>query len=1148
MTTTLELLALLKERCIEVWPEDGALRFSAPKGVMTAEIKQQLVEKKPELLTLLDKLRSEQSAANVILRVADEAEPVLSFAQQRLWLLEQFGTGEPTYNVGVRIEWRGLLHLDSLRQSLIEIVRRHVVLHTAYPDYKGRPCLHVTEDFTLPFEVVDLAGFNERDCAIQIEERVLAAGRYQFRLKEDLPIRMTVLQVDKQLAILVLVMHHIACDAWSMGLLVRELACLYPTFLHRERSPLPPLTIQYRDFAQWQRHQLQGDYLAEQLAYWIKQLKDPPPPLQLPVDHPRPGVQTFRGAREQFALDRELSAALDGFCRTRQTTMFSLLLALFALLLYRYTGADDLLIGTPAANRAHRQLESLIGFFVNTIVLRARLSDSMCFDTLLEQMHTTVRDSFNYQDIPFENLIEHLSIGRDLAHSALFQVLFSYQNAPRPDFIIPGVELDITEIDTLTAKFDLSITLGQIDGQIKGWIEYNTDLFEQTTIVRLIAHYRNLAWRVLQDSAQELAAVDFLPSDERVQILETFNQGHFELPPGMLLHQLFEASADRYPAGIALQFNAKTLTYTELERRSNRLAHRLIHLGVVPETFVGILLDRDEDMVVALLGILKAGGAYVPLDPSYPASRLRYILEDTTAPIIISNHSLIDGGLAASAQVLRIDDVEALADYPAHRPTVIISPEHLAYVIHTSGSSGRPKGVQISHRNVVSFLLASQRYFPFGQNDTLLAVTTLSFDISVLEIFLPLLGSGCIRLVSRETANDGAQLRRILENEPITYLQATPSTWKILLKNGWESHPELTMLCGGEAMPVTLANQLTAGGGRLWNCYGPTETTVWSTYEHVEPGITRITIGKPIPNERAYILDSRLQPLPIGITGTLYIGGPGVSRGYLNRPDLTQERFIVDPFSPEFGAIMYDTGDLARFRADGRIEYLGRNDFQVKIRGFRIELAEIETVIAEVLEIADTAVIHEGSGDDLRLIAYLVASDERRLSVKEIKDRLKSRLPGYMVPSAFIYLDCLPLTPNGKVDRKRLPARTDERPNLQTEFAAATTDTQKYLVALWRELLGINAIGIHDNFFDLGGHSLLVVEMHARLQESLQRTFPVIELFRYTNVADLAGFLDSGEQAIIDSIQVKEKRVEGKGRLQAHLQRRKAVLTTAQPT
>lgn len=1148
--TVLELLAYLKERCIEVWADAGVLRFSAPKGAMTAELKQQLTDRKAELLAFLDKLRSEQMIADTIPRVESEAELVLSFAQQRLWLLERFGTGEPAYNVGIRLEWRGPIHVDSLKESFFEIVRRHAVLHTVYPDLKGRPYLRVVKDFGLPFEIVDLTGLPEQERAGLIEEKVLAAGRYPFRLTEDLPIRITVLRTGERAATLVLVIHHIACDAWSMGLLVGELTRLYPVFLHQEPSPLPALAIQYSDFAQWQRNQLQGDYLAAQLAYWKSQLQDPPPSLQLPTNYPRPGVQTFRGARAPFDLGRELSASLDEFCRARQTTMFSLLLALFSLLLYRYTGEEDILIGTPVANRPRRQLEPLIGFFVNTVVLRARPSATMSFDALLAQIHATVRDSFTYQDIPFESLIEHLQTGRDLAHSALFQVLFSYQNAPRQGFDIPGVALDITEIDSLTAKFDLSITLGQIDGQIKGWIEYNTDLFEPATIARLITHYETLARGTLQDSAQPLAAIKLLSEAERHQILQVFNQDCFDLPEGRLVHQLFEASVDRHPAEIAVQFDETLLTYAELEQRSNRLAHRLIEWGVGPETFVGVLLDRSERMIVALLGILKAGGAYVPLDPSYPASRLQYIIEDTAAPIIVSERSLRAAVPGVSVQMVLIDDDAARPGYPTHRPTVAVSDEQLAYVIHTSGSSGRPKGVQISHRNATSFLLASHRYFPIGQDDTLLAVTTLSFDISVLEIFLPLLGGGRIRLVSRETINDGAQLRKILEDDPITYLQATPSTWKILLKSGWESHPGLTMLCGGEAMPVALANQLMVGGGSLWNCYGPTETTVWSTYERIESGIDRITIGRPIANEKAYILDTRLQPVPIGITGMLYIGGSGVSRGYLNRPDLTQERFIADPFSPETGALMYDTGDLARFQTDGRIEYLGRKDFQVKIRGFRIELPEIESVIAESPEIADAAVIDAGSGDDLRLVAYLVAQEGQRLSVNEIKDRLKSHLPGYMVPSAFVYLDRLPLTPNGKLDRKRLPDRTDERPALQIEFAAATTDTQKRLVALWQELLGINTIGIHDNFFDLGGHSLLLVEIHARLQETLQCTFPVIELFRYTTIADLANFLDSGSvQIIVDTEEVREKQAEGKKRLQARFQRRKVALTTVgQPT
>jgi amino acid adenylation domain-containing protein len=1074
--------------------------------------------------------------------IGDAHEAQLSYAQQRLWLLDRFDDGQPAYNVGILIEWRGPICVDTVRKSFEAIIRRHEVLRTSYPDAQGKPRLRVAETLNLPFRFEDISHLDNQQRGERLHRTFLRAGRYPFRLKEEIPIRVDVVKTAEQGATLCLVMHHIACDAWSMGVLVGELAAFYNAF-SRDRDPsLPDLPIQYRDFAHWQRAQLTGDYFAGQLAYWKEQLKDLPPPLSLPTDRPRPPLQTYRGAREAFALGPDLSQGLAALARSRQTTMYALLMSLFALLLYRWTGARDVLIGTPVANRDRKELESLIGFFVNTVAVRLRMDADMDFDSLLRQAHATIQESFAHQDIPFESVVEHAQTDRNLSHSPLFQVLFSYQNAPRQRLGIEGVEIEIAEIDNLTSKFDLSVTLGELDGEIKGWVEYNTDLFNPDTIGRFVSHYRTLAAEMVKDSTQTLQSCAIMPPEERSRILGEMAGASFPLPEGQLVHRLFEASAQRHGEAIAVQFGSECLSYAQLERRANRLAHFLVDRGVQPNSFVGVFLDRSEFVAIALIGILKAGGAYVPLDPSYPRQRLDYILADTQAKLVLSQDALLDG-VPGQVDVVSLDGDPALSSYPDTPPRVSQTEDHLAYCIHTSGSTGRPKGVQISHRNAVSFLLASQRYFPIGSRDSLLAVTTLSFDISVLEIFLPLLGGGRVRMVARETVADGAKLKAILESEPITYMQATPSTWKILLTSHWQSRPGLTMLCGGEAMPLPLARELTTGGGTLFNCYGPTETTVWSAYERIEPGCERIAIGRPCVNERIYILDARGQPVPIGIEGHLYIGGPGVSPGYLNRDDLTQERFVADPFATEPGATLYDTGDLARFLADGRIEYIGRNDFQVKIRGFRIELAEIEAVIDALPEVAETAVVvHEGAEQGKRIVAYLVAAGQQRLSINQIKESIRTQLPEYMIPSVFVFMERLPLTPNGKIDRKRLPEPEAGRPELEARFIAARNASERMLVTLWQELLGIETIGIHDNFFDLGGHSLLVVEMHARLTERTGRQFPVIDLFRYTTVADLAEFLDSGEEKpVMDTQAMKERQSQGQSRLRQRFQRGRAV-------
>jgi amino acid adenylation domain-containing protein len=1078
-----------------------------------SDLDQRIADLSPQKRALLDLRLMKRGGTvinkQVIPRRGGSGPCPLSFAQQRLWFLNQFEPDSPIYNMPKAVRMSGALNAGALQQTLDVIVARHEALRTTFTSIDGNPVQVIAESQPIELTVIDLREWPEAQRDAEAQRWLEKEAQRPFDLVHDRPLRATLLRLDATEHVLLLTTHHIASDGWSTGVLISELVALYDAFADGQPSPLRELPIQYADFALWQRDWLQGEVLEAQLAYWRQQLGGSLPVLELPTDRPRPAVQTYRGAKQSLLLPKTLMEALQALSRREGVTLFMTLLAAFQTLLHRYTGQDDLLVGSPIAGRTRIELEGLIGFFVNTLVLRTDMSGNPTFRELLGRVREVALGAYAHQDLPFEKLVEELQPARDLSHSPLFQVMFILQNVPRAALELAGLTLTPVEVDSGTAKFELTLSMAESADGLRGVWEYNTDLFEAATICRLAGHFQTLLEGIVTDPAQRLSALPLLTDVERQQLLVGWNATQAEYPQETCLHELIEAQVERTPDAVAVVFDGESLTYRELNARANRLAHYLRRRGVGPEVLVGISLERSLEMVVGLLGILKAGGAYMPLDPAYPPARLAFMLEDSQAPVLLTQQRSVEGLLAPQAQVVCTDaDWAAIAREPEENPANGTAAAQLAYVIYTSGSTGQPKGVQIPHRAVVNFLRSMCQQPGLTAQDTLLAVTTLSFDIAALELFLPLSVGARVVLVSRAVATDGRQLLQTLADTKATVMQATPATWHLLLEAGWAGSPQLTVLCGGEALPRELAQQLLARAAAVWNLYGPTETTIWSAVAKVEPGDGPVPIGRPIANTQFYLLDRHLQLVPIGVPGELHIGGAGVAQGYLNRPELTAERFIVDPFSDEPTARLYRTGDLARYRPDGALECLGRIDQQVKLRGFRIEPGEIEAVLTQCPGVQQAVVlVREDLPGDKRLVAYLIPDREPVPTPSELQSFLKKTHPDYMVPSAFVFLDAWPLTPNGKVDRRALPAPEWARPEQGRAVGEPSDMLELQLTKIWEEVLGTRPIGVQDDFFALGGHSLLAVRLFVQIEKTFGRKLPLATLFQARTVEQLANVL-----------------------------------------
>ncbi len=1049
----------------------------------------------------------------------------LSLAQQRLWFFDQLAPHNTIYNVISSLRLQVSLDVNVFKHSLDVVMQRHEVLRTAITEIKGQPQQIVHPSLALSLPIVELQHLSERERETQILRLATEEAQRPFDLGQVSLIRTSLLKLGDEDYLLLLSMHSIISDAWSIGLFYQELAVLYEAFLNGQPSPLAPLPIQYTDYTRWQEEWLQGNELAEQVAYWKKQLENASSVLELPIDHPRPSIQTYRGAAQQFVLSKSLTDALKSLSSREEVSLYMTLVAVFQILLHRYTSQDNIVIGTPVAGRTQSEIESLIGPFTNTLVLRTNLSGNPTFHELLKRVREVILDAQAHQDVPFEYLVEELHIERNVAQSPLFQAMLSLE--PSSPTLPPGWTLTQLHIETSTSKFDLSLALDDQPEGLIGRFEYSTDLFDAETIHRMVGHWQMLLEGIVADIGQQIGMLPLLTEAERHQQLVEWNPIDAEYPKDKCVHQLFEAQVERTPDAVAVVFEDKSLTYRELNRKANQLAHYLQQLGVGPEVLVGIYVERSLEMIVGILGIFKAGGAYVPLDPAYPQERQAFKLADTQTKVMLTQQQLVEKLPPYEGCVICMDtDWKKIAQESEENPTSAVTAESLAYVMYTSGSTGKPKGVLASHEIVVRLFEATYHWFHFDHHDVWTLFHSYESDFTTWELWGALLYGGRVVIVSHWTSRSPEAFYNLLRTEQVTVLNQTPSAFYQLIR-GEESCGTADDLAlrvvvfGGEVLEFQNLKPWFERHGdqspQLINMYGITETTTHVTYYPVSAAdlerTTGSVIGRPMPDLQVYILDQYQQLVPIGVLGEMYIGGAGLARGYLNRLELTAERFISNPFSQKSNARLYKSRDLARYLPDGNMESLGRIDDLVKLRGYSIEPAEIEAVLSQHPTVDQAVVVaREDVPGDKRLVAYIVPAQGQPPVIKDLRSYLKEKLPIYMVPSAFMLLNTLPLTPNGKVDKRALPIPQQTERAAEETYAAPTSIVHYQLIQIWEELLDARPIGIRDNFFDLGGHSFLAARLVTSMEQVFSQKIPLATLFAGPTIGQLANALQTEEK------------------------------------
>jgi amino acid adenylation domain-containing protein len=1100
-------------------------------GVQRQDRVANLSDARRALLQLQLRGAREARAARERIPVAERTGPLpLSFAQQRLWFLSQFAPGLPVYNSPLPLRMRGPLRLDVLRRALTRLVERHEVMRTRYLSENGVPYQVIDPPpAEVPLVVTDISHLPGGERDERMLEMVRAEGRRSFDLAIDPSLRATTLRLAEDDHVVVLGMHHITTDGWSTGIVANELVQLYLAFEAGVPDPLPPLPIQYVDFAAWQRTVFTGEERDKQLTYWTERLRDLPG-LDFPTDRPRPTSPTWSGSSISANLPERLRVALTAMARSEQVTLLTVLYAGFQAVLNRYTGQDDMVLGSVFSGRTRSEIEPLIGFFSNSLVLRTDMSGDPTFRELLARTNEVVLGAHFHQDLPFGMLVDALRPERDASRNPLFQISFTLQSAQAEALELGGLHVEFVPLSVGTARFDMAFQLIETppDG-FKLSIEYSTELFDESRMRRLIRHFETLMSAVVDQPDTKLSRLALLDGGERDTLLADWNDTRVATHD-VCLHELFERQVDQRPEHPAARFQGATLTFGELDKRANQLAHHLRDLGVGPEHAVGMLVERGLELTVTLLGILKAGGAYLPLDPTYPDNRLAFQLADASAAVVVTTRDLADR-LPPGVSVVCLDDPDTaavLAARPAGRPDRGATPANLAYVIYTSGSTGRPKGVLVEHRSAVNFTTLIIELFSVTPDYHVMQFANPAFDVSVFEIFSSLCGGATLIQAPREILHDPVRLAQLLRDERVTMADIPPS---ILALMDGACFPDLKVLFVGlEPYPGDLVNQWNVEYRQFHNGYGPTEATVACINYHCphEPLRDSPPIGVPLANYTAYVLDRFDGLAPIGVPGELVVGGIGVARGYAGRPALTAEKFVPDPYAKTPGARVYRTGDLARWRADGNLEFLGRVDDQIKIRGLRVEPSEIEYVLTKHPSVRQAAVLAQPTDGGLALVAYVVPAPGAVPNAEEVRAHLAAELPPYMIPSAYVALESLPLTASGKLDKARLPsAGTAAAPTVA--FVAPSTDTQQTLVEIWRGLLGVERIGIEDNFFSLGGNSLQATQLVSRIRDAFTVTIDLRTLFTNSTIGKLADLIEAEELAALpeDELQALLAGVEG---------------------
>ncbi|WP_019506242.1 non-ribosomal peptide synthetase [Pleurocapsa sp. PCC 7319] len=1076
-----------------------------------------------ELAQQLERLETRSATVAPIVPVSRNEPLILSFAQQRLWFLHQLEGASSTYNMPTAWQVTGRLELTALEQAVSEIVRRHEILRTNFQMVDGIAVQVIRPHTPISVPVVNLKHLSEGEGEAELQRMLTEEVERPFDLSQEPLLRLLLIELAADSQVLLVNMHHIISDGWSMGVFTQELSALYNAYIQGQPSPLPELSIQYADFAHWQREWLQGEVYQHQLDYWQQQLAGIPALLELPTDRARPAVQTFQGGVVRFELPRELSSKLEALGQQAGATLFMTLLASFSILLSRYSNSEDIVVGSPIANRNHRQLESLIGFLVNTLVLRTNVEGSSSFWELLQQVRQNTLDAYAHQDLPLEKLVEVLQPERSLSHNPLFQVMFAMENGTDETHQMSDLTLTPLPVNKVTAQFDLTLSMSETPEGLTGLWEYNSDLFDPETIQRLAGHFQVLLEGIVAAPEQSISTLPLLTQTERHQLLIEWNDTQQEYPQDKCFHQLFEAQVQKTPDAIAVVFEDQQLTYRELNQKANQLAHYLRSLGAGKDIFVGIYLERSLDMAIAFLGIFKAGAAYLPLDTSYPSERIALMIEDSQTPIILTQQKLQSSLPEHNATVICLDrHWSSIAQHGPSNPVNQTSPENLAYLIYTSGSTGKPKGVMIPHRGLVNHNLAMIQEFDLQPGDRILQFASISFDIAVEELFPSWISGATVVFRPEELLLSATDFLQFVQQQAVTILNLPTAFWHQLVTQMSQLELVLTqtvrlLVVGGEKASRSLYDQwlkLVGEQCRWLNAYGPTETTVTATvYEpaansKTEQAVSEIPIGRPIANTKTYILDRQLQPVPIGVPGELHLESRGIARGYFSRPELTAQKFISNPFSSDTNNLLYKTGDLVRYLPDGNIEFVGRIDYQVKIRGFRIEIGEIEALLEQHPTIQQTAVLACEGVSGKRLVAYLVPDDEQEVSNSELRQFLKQKLPDYMLPSVFMQMESFPLTPNGKIDRRALPAPELNQHYLDSDFVAPRNELEQKLALIWQEVLNIQSIGIQDNFFHLGGHSLLAIQLSTKLKQTFEVNLPLAALFQMPTIQQQASFLE----------------------------------------